>query len=359
MMDKFDRHKEFSGTQPIREGFELNLKALQAYMEKNVNGFSGTIKLDQFKGGQSNPTYRIIAGGKRYVLRRKPYGQLLKSAHAVDREYQVILALEKTDVPVAKTYCLCTDESVLGSWFYIMEYVEGRILWTLRSMPEEERYELFFAMNDAFAALHKVDYKSVGLETFGKPGNFIARQLSRWTKQYRASVDEKCTAMEELIEWLEMNLPEQQMTSIIHGDYRSDNLIFHPTEARVIAILDWELSTLGDPIADFAYHCTQWSIPEFAIRGITGFSDLDPAFFKFPTEKEYIRHYFKKMGAVSMEQWRYYMAFSFFKVAGISFGIQGRAKDGTALSDRAKMLGSVAEPLAQIGLKKAKADPTF
>lgn len=353
-MSEFDRHKEFSGIEPVREGFELDLKALQAYMEENVEGFSGTPKLDQFKGGQSNPTYRITAGGKKYVLRRKPDGQLLKSAHAVDREYRVITALGQTDVPVARTFCLCTDESVLGSWFYIMEHVEGRILWTLRSMPEDERYSLFYAMNDAFSALHNVDYKSIGLEDFGYPGDYVARQLSRWTKQYRASVDEKCSAMEELIEWLETNPPRQQKTSIIHGDYRSDNLIFHPTESRVVAILDWELSTLGDPVADFAYHCAQWSIPEKDIRGITGFSDLDPTIFKYPSEKEYIRHYFEKAGDVTMEQWNYYMAFSFFKMAGISFGIAGRVKDGTALSDRAKILGAVAEKLAEVGLGKIK-----
>lgn len=354
-MSEFDRHKEFSGLQPVREGFELDLNALQTYMEANVDGFNGTIELEQFKGGQSNPTYRITAGGRQYVLRRKPDGQLLKSAHAIDREYRVISALENTDVPVAKTYCLCTDESVLGSWFYIMEYVEGRILWTLRSMPEKERYALFFAMNDALAALHMVDYKSVGLEDYGKPGDYIARQLSRWTKQYRASVDEKCGAMEELIEWLEINKPEQQKVSVIHGDYRSDNLIFHPTEPKVVAILDWELSTLGDPISDFAYHCAQWSIPEKAIRGITGFSDLEPATYRFPSEQEYIKRYFERVGEVSMEQWKYYMAFSFFKFAGISFGIQGRVKDGTALSNRAKILGAVAEPVAEIGLRKAKA----
>lgn len=351
----FDRHKEFSGMEPVRKGFELDTNALQAYMEKHVEGFSGNIELDQFKGGQSNPTYRISAGGKRYVLRKKPSGNLLKSAHAVDREYRVITALGQTDVPVAKTYCLCQDESILGSWFYIMECVEGRILWNLRNMPESERYDLFYAMNDAFSALHSVDYKSIGLETFGKPGSYVARQLSRWTQQYRASVDEKSPAMEEMIPWLEDNLPDQSKESIIHGDYRSDNLIFHPTEPKVVAILDWELSTLGDPLADFAYHCMLWSIPEHDITGLNGFSDMDPAQFKYPSEDEYCRRYFNKMGDVSTDLWNYYMIFSFFKSAAISFGIAGRVKDGTALSDRARILGAVAEPVAQIGLKKMKA----
>lgn len=353
-MNEFDRHKEFSGIEPVRQGFELDIKALKAYMEENVEGFSGTPELVQFKGGQSSPTYLITAGGKQYVLRRKPYGKLLKSAHAVDREYRVTTALGKTDVPVPKTFCLCKDDSVIGSWFYIMEYVEGRILWTLRSMPEAERHSLFRAMNDTIAALHTADYKAIGLEDFGYPDDYVGRQLSRWTKQYRASVDEKCSVMEELIEWLERNKPDQQRTSVIHGDYRSDNLIFHPTEARVVAILDWELATLGDPVADFAYHCAQWSVPEKDIKGTTGYSDLDPKIYKFPSEKEYIELYFKKVGPVSMEQWNYYMAFSFFKMAGISFGIRGRVKDGTALSDRAAVLGATAETMARIGLEKTK-----
>ncbi len=351
---EFDRHKEFSGTQPVRKEFELNIDALQAYMEENVEGFAGTIQLDQFKGGQSNPTYKITAGGKQYVLRKKPGGKLLKSAHAVDREYRVTTALSKTDVPVAKTYSLCTDESVLGSWFYIMEYVEGRIYWTIPSTPLEERKDLFFAMNDAIASLHKVDYKAMGLEDYGKPGNYCSRQVSRWTKQYRNSVDEKYDAMEKLIEWLEENMPEQDNVSIIHGDYRIDNLIFHPTESRVIAILDWELSTLGDPLADFAYHCMQWSVPSKGFGGVAGLAGQDLGALNVPSEKEYIQHYFDKTGEASIDNWNYYMAFSFFKMAGITFGIKGRVRDGTALSKEAKFMASLAEPAADLGLEQIK-----
>ncbi len=350
-IEKIDRQKEFTGTRSVREGFELNLKALQAYMEEHVDGFSGTIKLEQFKGGQSNPTYMITAGGKQYVLRRKPPGKLLKSAHAVDREFKVISALGKTDVPVAKTYALCTDDSIIGSWFYIMDYVDGRIYWTFPSTPLEERKDLFFAMNDTIAKLHNVDYKAIGLEDYGKPGNYFSRQISRWKKQYRDSVEEKCPAMENLIAWLEENKPEQDKVAIVHGDYRIDNLIFHRTEPKVIAILDWELSTLGNPLADFAYHCMPWSIPGSEDRGLAG---LDPVALNFPTEEEYTKYYFEKTGNTSIENWNYYMAFSFFRVSGISFGIKGRVRDGTAVSKQAKIAASVAELIAELGFEQTK-----
>lgn len=349
-VEQFDRQKAFTGTQPVREGFELDIAALQKYMEQHVDGFSGRIELRQFKGGQSNPTYQIHAGGKIYVLRRKPMGKLLKSAHAVDREYKVLTALGKTDVPVAKTYALCTDDSIIGSWFYIMENVEGRIYWTFPKTPREERKDLFYAMNDTIAKLHNVDYKAIGLENFGKTGNFFARQISRWTKQYQNSVDQKCTPMEELISWLKENIPENDDVSIVHGDYRLDNLIFHPTEPRVIAILDWELSTLGHPLADFAYHCLPWAVPGSDDRGLDG---RDPLEFNIPTEKEYIDAYFKKTHKEAVKNWNYYMAFSFFRVAGISFGIRGRLRDGTAVSKQARISASVAEMIAEMGLNKA------
>ncbi len=348
---KFDRQKEFTGTRPVREGFELNMPALQEYMEANVEGFSGTIKLNQFKGGQSNPTYQIIAGGKKYVLRRKPMGKLLKSAHAVDREYKVITALGKTDVPVAKTYALCTDDSIIGSWFYIMDNIDGRIYWTYPNTPLEERKSIFDAMNDTIAKLHRVDYEAIGLKDYGKTGNFFSRQLSRWTKQYRDAVDEKYPAMEKLIEYLEENIPKNDDVSIVHGDFRIDNLVFHPTEPKVLAILDWELSTLGHPLADFAYHCLPWSIPGSEDRGLAG---LDPVEYNIPTEEEYINAYFKRTGRTAVSNWNYYVAFSFFRLAGISFGIKGRVRDGTAVSKQAKISASVAEPLAEIGLEKTK-----
>lgn len=347
-----DAQKEFTGTQPVRKGFELNLGSLREYMQENIEDFSGDIELEQFKGGQSNPTYRINAGEKKYVLRRKPSGKLLKSAHAIDREYKVINALYNTGVPVAKAYSLCKDDSVIGSWFYIMEYVDGRIYWTLQDTPLEERKELYFAMNTAIAELHSIDYKAVGLEDFGKTGSYISRQLSRWTRQYRDSVDEKYPNMEKLIEWLEKNKPEQEPFSIVHGDYRIDNLIFHPTESKVIAILDWELSTLGNPLADFAYHCMPWAVPSSVYaRGLAG---LDHVKMNFPSRKEYVQRYADKTGLPVLENWNYYMAFSFFRVSGISFGIKGRLRDGTAISKQAKVSASMAEPLADFALMQTE-----
>ena len=243
------RQDEFSGTSPVREGFEIDVRALQQYMERHVEGFSGTIELSQFKGGQSNPTYQIIAGGKKYVLRRKPKGKLLKSAHAVDREYKVITALGQTNVPVARTYALCTDESVIGSWFYIMDFVDGRIFWAYENMPKAERPELFNAMNETIANLHQVDYLSIGLEDYGKKGDYFLRQIARWSKQYKASVDKRSKVMDTLIEWLMDNIPVNDETAIVHGDYRVDNMIFHPTEPKILAVIDWELSTLGHPLS--------------------------------------------------------------------------------------------------------------
>lgn len=348
-----DRQKEFSGAGPVREGFELDIDALQNYMEEHVKGFRGTIELSQFKGGQSNPTYLIDAGGDKYVLRRKPSGKLLKSAHAVDREYKVITALKQTNVPVARTFALCTDESILGSWFYIMEYVDGRIFWTYEDPPKEKRPELFDAMNETIANLHQVDYEAVGLGDYGKMGNYFSRQISRWSKQYLASVDESSPVMDSLIEWLQDNIPDNDETSIVHGDFRVDNLIFHPTEPKVIAILDWELSTLGHPLSDFAYHCLIWRVPGGDWRGFAG-RDLES--LKVPTEKDYVKAYCQRTGRQSIENWNYYMAFNFFRLSGISFGIAGRLRDGTAASKHARDSALAAEPLAQFGLDQAKMD---
>ena len=320
-------------------------------MDKRVEGFRGTIDLSQFKGGQSNPTYQVMAGGKKYVLRRKPQGKLLKSAHAVDREYKVITALGQTNVPVARTYALCTDESIIGSWFYIMDYVDGRIFWTYQNLPQAERLGLFDAMNATLANLHQVDYKAIGLEDFGKKGDYFSRQISRWSKQYLASVDERSPVMDSLIEWLLDNIPENDETAIVHGDYRVDNMIFHPTQPRIVAILDWELSTLGHPLSDFAYHCIIWRIPAGDWKGLAG---LDLKSLNFPTEEAYIKTYCQRTGEKTIENWNYYMAFNFFRLSGISFGIMGRLRDGTAASKHAKASADAAEPLAQFGLAQAK-----
>jgi aminoglycoside phosphotransferase (APT) family kinase protein len=350
-MQSIDRQDEFLGTTPVRKGFELDIKSLQQYMEKHVEGFKGKIELTQFKGGQSNPTYQIIAGGKKYVLRRKPKGKLLKSAHAVDREYRVITALKKTNVPVARTYALCTDDSIIGSWFYIMDFVDGRIFWTYENMLQAERHDLYNAMNENIANIHQVDYKSIGLEDYGKKGDYFLRQISRWSKQYEASVEEPSSVMDALIEWLLDNIPENDETSIVHGDYRVDNMIFHPNEPRIVAVLDWELSTLGHPLSDFAYHCIRWRFPSGVWGGLAG---LDLKSLNLPTEEEYIKTYCQRTGRETIENWNYFMAFNFFRLSGISFGIKGRIRDGTAVSKHAKAAADAAEPLAQMGLKQSK-----
>jgi len=347
-----DRQKEFTGAGPVREGFELDEKVLTAYMEENVEGFSGSLDVRQFKGGQSNPTYQLSAGGKKYVLRRKPSGKLLKSAHAVDREYRVITALNQTDVPVAKSYALCTDESVIGSWFYIMDCVDGRIFWTVENTPIEQRLEIFDAMNDAQAKLHMVDHEAVGLADFGKQGSYFERQISRWSKQYRASVDEPYPAMEELIQFLLDNIPDNDQTTIVHGDYRIDNMIFHPTEPRVLAILDWELSTLGHPLADFSYSCMAWHTPTEV--GGTGFLGLDLEKMCIPTMQDYVEAYCKRTGRSDIDNWHYYMAFNFFRLSGIVFGIAGRVRDGTAASPQAVATAAMAGPLAEMGMVEAR-----
>jgi aminoglycoside phosphotransferase (APT) family kinase protein len=347
-----DRQKEFSGTGPVREGFELDKRALQTYMEENVEGFNGSLTINQFKGGQSNPTYQILAGGKKYVLRRKPSGKLLKSAHAVDREYKVISALNPTDVPVAKTYALCTDESILGSWFYIMDCVEGRIFWAIKNTPIGQRLEIFEAMNDAIAKLHSVDYEAVGLADYGKKGSYFSRQISRWSKQYQASVDEPCPVMDELIQWLTDHIPENDETAIVHGDYRIDNMIFHPTEPRILALLDWELSTLGHPLSDFSYSCMLYHMPVgFGVGGMAG---LDLKENRIPSEQAYIQSYCKKMELSGIDHWHYYMAFNFFRLSGICFGIKGRLRDGTAASPQAIAAVGAAVPLAEIAMEQAR-----
>jgi aminoglycoside phosphotransferase (APT) family kinase protein len=322
-------------------------------MQKHMDGFSGTLEVEQFKGGQSNPTFRLSAGGKRYVLRRKPPGKLLPSAHAVDREYRVITALQGSEVPVARTYCLCEDESVIGTMFYIMDCVEGRVLWdgALPGMNPATRTAIYNDMNRVIAALHKVDYKAVGLETYGKPGNYIERQINRWIKQYRASETERIEAMENLIEWLPKNLPAGDETTIVHGDYRIDNTIYHATEPRMMAVLDWELSTLGHPLADFAYHCMYWRLLPGEFRGIAG---LDYKALGMPTEEEYVEAYCRRTGRTRIDHWDFYMAYNMFRLAGILQGIMGRVVDGTAASAHAMEQGKRARPMAEAGWRQVE-----
>ncbi len=344
---------DFAGTMPVTEKNRFDTDRLVAWMKEHVEGFRGPLEIEQFRGGQSNPTFRLSAGGTRYVLRRKPPGKLLPSAHAVDREYRVITALRQTDVPVARSYALCLDDSVIGTAFYIMECVEGRIFWdpTLAELPRSGRGAIYDAMNRVIAALHKVDYAAIGLADFGKPGNYFARQIDRWTKQYRASETEKIEAMDRLIEWLPKNLPPDDETSIVHGDYRLDNMIFHPTEPRVLAVLDWELSTLGNPLGDFSYHMMTWELGPEAYRGLRG-KDLKA--LGIPTKDEYQAAYCRRTGRDGIPNWDFYMAYNMFRLAAILQGIMGRVVEGTAANIKARESGARARALAEAGWRQAE-----
>src|SRR3954468_24962682 len=280
--------EQFIGTKPVEERHRIDVAPLEKFL-----GFK-IAQLEQFQGGQSNPTYRLTAAdGKKYALRRKPPGKLLPSAHAVDREYRVIEALHKVDFPVARPHVLCEDESVIGTAFYVMDCVEGRVMWdqSLPGMAKAERAAIWDELNNVISKLHLIDYRAAGLEDFGKPGEYVARQVARWSKQYRASETGKIEAMDRLIGWLPENIPPAGRSSVVHGDFRLDNAIFHPTEPRILAVLDWELSTLGDPLADFAYHCMSWHIPPGQFRGIAG---LDLSHLGIPTESQYVQMYCKR-----------------------------------------------------------------
>ena len=342
--------EQFIGVKPVEERHRIDAGRLEDFLKQRVEGFRGPLEIEQFKGGQSNPTYRITAGGKRYALRRKPPGKLLPSAHAVDREFKVIRALYSVGFPVARPYVLCEDDAVIGTAFYLMDCVDGRVLWdqALPGMQKSERRAIWEELNRIIALLHGVDYKAVGLEGFGKAGSYIERQVGRWSKQYLASETQKIEAMDKLIAWLPKNVPAAGETTIVHGDFRLDNTVFHPTEPRLLAVLDWELSTLGDPLADFSYHCMSWHIPAGLFRGIEG---LPLAELGIPTERDYVNLYFKRTGrkGVDPSVWDYYMAYNLFRLAAICQGIAKRVVDGTASSEHAREAGARARPLGELG----------
>jgi len=343
--------EEFIGTKPVTDKLQIDAAALSRYLKAHVDGFEGTLTMEQFKGGQSNPTFKLAAGGRNYVMRAKPgpAAKLLPSAHAIEREYRVQDALSKSGFPAARMFTLCEDESVIGRAFYIMEMVEGRVLWdqSLPGMSPDQRGAIYAEMNRVIARLHGIDYKAIGLESFGKPGNYFGRQIERWTRQYRMSETEKIPAMDSLIEWLPKNIPAGDETAIVHGDYRLDNMIFHPTEPRVLAILDWELSTLGHPMADFSYHCMSWHIAPGQFRGIQG---LDFARMGVPTEDAYIAMYAANSGkSVNTRDWGFYLAYNMFRMCGILQGIMKRYVDGTAASPQALDAGRRAKPMAEMG----------
>lgn len=359
-MSNFDH---FVGTRSVSDQHAFDLAALSTWLEKNLEGFAGPLTAEMFKGGQSNPTYKLNTPGKSYVMRAKPgpVAKLLPSAHAVEREFAVMQGLQGTDVPVPRMYCLCEDESVIGRAFYVMEFMQGRVLWdqSLPGMDRPQRAAIYNEMNRVISALHKVKFAERGLSSYGKPGNYFERQIGRWSKQYTASITQPIPEMDQLMEWLPKNIPamarDEAMVSIVHGDFRLDNLMFDAEQPRVLAVLDWELSTLGHPLADFSYHCMAWHIPPGTFRGIGG---LDLADLGIPSEDAYIRLYCERTGLATPEQlkadWNFYMAYNMFRIAAILQGIAKRVEAGTASSAQAVSSGAGARPMAQMAWKFAQ-----
>lgn len=315
-------------------------------MREHIDGLDGPIEVRQFEGGQSNPTFLLTSGRRKYVMRKKPPGKLLASAHQVDREYRVMTALWETDVPVPRTRALCEDDSVIGTAFYIMDHVEGRIFVDpqLPELTPEERSGIYDSMNDALAKLHNVDYKSVGLEDFGRPGNYFERQVNRWIKQYRGAQTDEIPEMERLIEYMPENIPDEPTTSIAHGDYRLGNLITHPTEPRIVAVLDWELCTIGHPLADLAYNCMGYHLMSPTQGGLV---DVDFEKTGIPSEEEYVARYCERTGREGIEDWDYYVAFAIFRLASIAQGVYKRHLDGIASSAKAGDYGNTCKLLAE------------
>jgi aminoglycoside phosphotransferase (APT) family kinase protein len=356
MSAEISRAELFTGTKAVAENQKFDIDALEAYLRSNVDGYSGALAVEQFKGGQSNPTFKLITPNKTYVMRAKPgpAAKLLPSAHAIDREFRVMKALHGSDVPVAKMHALCEDESVIGRAFYVMDFVDGRVLWEpqLPGMDASARAAIFDELSRVIAALHQVDFAAVGLSDYGKHEGYLARQIARWTKQYKASETESIPAMDALIEWLPAHIPAGEETSIVHGDYRLDNVIFHPTEPRILAVLDWELSTLGHPLADFAYHCMTWYLPPGAGRGLAG---IDLTGTGVPKVKDYIARYCERTGrSGGIPHFEFYMAYNMFRMAGILQGIMKRVVDGTAASAQAVAMGKATRPIAEQGWKVAQ-----
>jgi aminoglycoside phosphotransferase (APT) family kinase protein len=333
---------------------QLDEQVLADYLSQHLPNFKGPITATKFSGGQSNPTFKLQTPSQTYVLRRQPPGKLLKSAHAVDREFKVIAALQDSKVPVAKVYHLCEDPNVIGSLFYVMEYVEGRVFWD-SSLPEistnEQRSQMYQQMVEVLVALHSVDIEKVGLRDYGRPGNYFERQFSRWSQQYKLSETHEIVEMDKLIKWLEAHLPaDDGRISLVHGDYRMDNLMFHPSETKIIAVLDWELSTLGHPFADLAYQCMQLRLPE-NVGKATGLGGINRASLGIPEEQDYVASYCSLMGLDKITNWNFYLAFSFFRLAAIAQGVAKRAQDGNASNKEAMKIGAIVQPLAAYALQ--------
>jgi aminoglycoside phosphotransferase (APT) family kinase protein len=356
------QNDSFSGTRAVSAQHRIDEAVLARWLQQHMPGFQGPLQVEMFKGGQSNPTYKLITPSAQYVMRAKPgpVAKLLPSAHAIEREFRVMQALHGTAVPVARMHVLCEDESIIGRAFYVMEFVEGRVLWDqeLPGMTPAQRRDIYLELNRVLGALHTVPYLERGLDTYGKPGNYFERQIGRWSKQYQASITQPIPEMDRLIEWLPAHMPDSaraDLTSIVHGDYRLDNVIFHPTEPRILAVLDWELSTLGHPLADFSYNCMAWHIPPGTFRGIGG---LDLAALGIPSEAEYIRMYCERTGLATPEalaqDWNFYLAYNMFRIAAILQGIAKRVELGTASSEEAVAAGARARPMAEMAWRYAQ-----
>lgn len=346
----------YSETSDVREHHRFDLQALQKYMEKNIEGFSGNLSVRQFTHGQSNPTFILTDDSRQYVMRKKPPGKLLPSAHAVDREYRIISVLKETGIPVPEAYTLCVDDSIIGTAFYIMECVRGRIFRTpfaIEARDAGERAAIYDSMNETLTRIHMVDWKAVGLSDYGKPGNYMTRQVGRWTKQYIASQTDEIESMDNLIKWLPVNIPADDETSIVHGDYRLENMIIHPSEPRVTAVLDWEISTIGHPLADLAYNCMGYHMPEFGDVKMS-LKGKDLKGLGIPEEKEYVDAYCRRTGRHDLPNWEFFLAFSIFRLASIVQGVYKRGIDGNASSETAKLYGMYARFLADNGWELVK-----
>jgi aminoglycoside phosphotransferase (APT) family kinase protein len=343
-----------SGTTEVRAAHRFDEDALARWMSANVAGFRGPLEIAQFRGGQSNPTYRLATPAARYVLRRKPPGALLPGAHAVEREYRVLAALGAARFPVPRVYGLCTDREVIGTEFFIMDCVEGRVVWdaTFPDVPRAERSLYFDAMNETLARLHGLDYRALGLEGFGRTGDYLARQIARWSKQYLADAEAgRVAALDRLVEWLPLHIPAGDETALVHGDFRCDNLIFHPREPRVLAVLDWELSTLGHPLADLAYHAMMYRVPPVMTAGLLG-ADLDA--LGIPCEAEYLAAYCRRTGRDTIPGYEFFACYNLFRFAAILHGIRGRAVRGTAASSHAREMAANVELFAELAWQGAE-----
>ena len=355
MSDSTSSADQYSGTKPIEEKHQFDVGQLEDYLKANLSGFSGPLKVEQFRGGQSCPTYLLSASSGRYVLRRKPPGKLLPSAHAVDREYRVMSALAKEGFPVPTPYLLCEDDDVVGTMFYVMDFIEGKVYWdpAMPDLDEDKRLAAYADMAHTMAKLHTYDVAAIGLEDFGRPGNFFARQISRWSKQYLASETDQVKEMHDLVAWLPESNPADDTACLVHGDYSMHNVLYHPNEPKVVAILDWEISTLGHPLGDVSYNTLIWYGPRFE-GGMATLAGTDCASLGVPNLDQYMQIYFDAVGRDPVTDMAWYRAYTMFRLACIYQGIVGRVRDGTAANPHAMELAARVKPLAELAWTEAK-----